>query len=182
MLLERNELTRQVQGSPNIRSVYLLAPADLHQAGGEGLVLCCLALRAPHLGCQQLNVENVPHASPTSGREQLEHQVCAVVSVDSASPHACPGRLASEQCVASYFSFASRLPVFLEVISALLSEALWQPCAPLPTCVESQESSPDSAETQHLGSANCKLGDETKLPGDQQSRVVWGCRKDGKEF
>ena len=78
MLLERNELTRQVQGSPNIRSVYLLAPADLHQAGGEGLVLCCLALRAPHLGCQQLNVENVPHASTGStgfiGKSQKQNQ------------------------------------------------------------------------------------------------------------
>lgn len=49
-----------MQGRPNVLSVYLLAPADLHQAGGEGLVLRCLALRAPYLGCQQLNVENVP--------------------------------------------------------------------------------------------------------------------------
>ena len=145
-------------------------------------MLRCLALRAPHLGCQQLNVENVPPASPTSGREQLEHQVCAVGSVDSASPHACPAGLASGQCAASYFRFASRLPVFLEVISALLSEALWWPRAPLHTCIESQKPSPDSAETQRLGSANNKLGDETKLPGAQQSRVVWGCRKDGKEF
>lgn len=118
----------------------------------------------PHQGGSSLNIRSV------------------LSSLWVLTPHACPGGLASEQCVASYFSFASRLPVFLEVISALLSEALWQPCAPLPTCIESQEPSPDSAETQHLGSANCKLGDETKLPGDQQSRVMWGCRKDGKEF
>ena len=129
--------------------------------------------------------------SPTSGREQLEHQVCAVGSVDSASPHACPGAmpvlvpclswchacpagLASGQCVASYFRFASRLPVFLEVVSALLSKALWRPRAPLHTCIESQEPSPDSAETQHLGSANNKLGDETKLPGAQQEQSCVG--------
>ena len=149
----------------------------------EERVWCCAAWHSEHpTWAASSSMWRMCPPSPTSEREQLEHQVCAAGSVDSASPHACPAGLASGQCVASYFRFASRLPVFLEVISALLSKAHWRFRAPLHTCIESQEPSPDSAETQHLGSANNKLGDETKLPGAQQSRVVWGCRKDGKEF
>lgn len=71
MLLERHEVTRQVQGSPNVLSVSLLTPGDLHQAGGEGLVLHCLALRAAHLGCQQLTVESVPTPPPHQGGTSL---------------------------------------------------------------------------------------------------------------
>lgn len=38
-------------------NVHLRVPAELQQAGGEGLVMHCLALRATHLGCQQLDVK-----------------------------------------------------------------------------------------------------------------------------
>lgn len=134
MLLERHEINQAGAGEPKCPKCfpacsYSPTPGRRRRSGAAlpGTPSSPPGLPAAHCG-------EHTHPSPTSGRDQLEHQVCAVVSVVSASSHACSGRLASGQCVASYFNFASRLPVFLEVISALLSEASGSP-GPLFTLV-----------------------------------------------